>query len=357
MSTVATVIDLNRIVSGISDSEARLIGIISILEGYYNSVSKKYLKVIKSNCLEDITLSELSYIYTNRMRNNKGLHGVCWEYFIYEAILDGDDFILDIINRAINGINVAEGDEYEDIDVILWGGEKKNLNLSAISECLTDEDYLWCHNGCMKFKENLNLILESFRSEKSRKLLLQQFNSVWKADMFVKKINSNVWYAVTIKWKKSELKINLYNGLSIGMAFLDDMELDVYDEVEFLRFKNNNIKAICNIPYTYNLGQYFTDTFRLVGNILCYLNIGKNNSLPLCFPTLAERYLFDFLRKNKDYRCNDILDYLKSKRRIFTEFEKTKSVILTNTQDIVIPNSKEIITSNNIINNKIILNI
>lgn len=209
----------------------------------------------------------------------------------------------------------------------------------------------------MKFKENLNLILESFRSEKSRKLLLQQFNSVWKADMFVKKINSNVWYAVTIKWKKSELKINLYNGLSIGMAFLDDMELDVYDEVEFLRFKNNNIKAICNIPYTYNLGQYFTDTFRLVGNILCYLNIGKNNSLPLCFPTLAERYLFDFLRKNKDYRCNDILDYLKSKRRIFTEFEKTKSVILTNTQDIVIPNSKEIITSNNIINNKIILNI
>lgn len=63
MSTVATVIDLNRIVSGISDSEARLIGIISILEGYYNSVSKKYLKVIKSNCLEDITLSELSYIY------------------------------------------------------------------------------------------------------------------------------------------------------------------------------------------------------------------------------------------------------------------------------------------------------
>lgn len=102
--------------------KSKIICIISILEAYLNKVSKDTLKELDKT-IHNLSLHNLSMIYSSILIKNSGLNGACWENSIFNAIRLKDDNVTSLLNDCIN-ILCGENST-EDLSVILWGPEKK----------------------------------------------------------------------------------------------------------------------------------------------------------------------------------------------------------------------------------------
>lgn len=319
---------------------AEFISLIGVLEGFLNKVSKKHFNIINSDKLEDVTLAELGLIYNNFLYKNTGMQGVCWEYAIYYAIAYQNTYVQDLINNAINYL--SKKNTSEKINAILWGGEKSSISLENIKKNLKDNETIWTPNKEYSFKNYIDIIKDSFNKKNIRNTLPNDMSGIWKADLFVKKDSSNTWYAVTVKWNKSNMEC--YPGLSIGIYFEyvnpNNTQQNPYDIKQnpfpLINMFGKNYFVNCSIPFYFNFGEYYAYTFRLVKNALANINCEKPNSLISEFPTGRERYIFNYLYDNRYAPCGQIIQYLKSFYCCNNSIIESNEVILATDRNILI---------------------
>jgi hypothetical protein len=319
--SVITQSDINKIIQ-VDPYSQKLISLISILEAYLNLISKEYLQLLGKSDLKDITLKDLGILYKTFFSINNGVNGVCWEYTVFNAIYNNDTYIQDLLNVAINYLS-GENNFYR-LNAILWGGEKSNLSSDNIKNNLKDDETIWTPNKEIIFKDYVDIILRSFHDKDLRKNLPLYFEGIWKTDLFVKKENSNRWYAVTVKWNKYEVK--QFPGLSIGIHFKHMSS--VKDSVNPKLTKNNFV--YCSIPFDLNLGEHYAYMFRFVDTMLSEINLKKKNTLWLKFPSIEENALFNNLYELRKIPCYNIIQFLKSQYNSYTNtFEQPEMILAT----------------------------
>lgn len=317
--SILTQSDVNKITQ-VDPYSQKLISLISILEAHLNLVSKEYLELLGKSNFKDITLKDLGALYKTFFNINSGVNGVCWEYAVFNAILNNDIYIQDLINAAINYLS-GEDDHYR-LNAILWGGEKNNLSSDNIKNNLKDDETIWTPYKEIIFKDYVDIILKSFHDKNLRKTLPQYFAGIWRTDLFVKKENKNRWYAVTVKWNKYDMK--QFPGLSIGIHFehINSLKGSVNPKLT----KNNFV--YCSIPFNLNFGEYYAYMFRFVETMLSEINTKKKNSLWIKFPTSEENGLFNDLYNLREVPCCIVIQFLKDKYNCYTNTFKQSEMIL-----------------------------
>lgn len=277
--------------------KSKLIAIIGIFEGYLSKISKHHFRSIKSDSLDKLTMEELGDIYMRYFKKDTGKHGVCWEYSIYQLINYGDEYTTYLLNDAIN--TLTEENYIDDLEAILWGGEKGKEIIDIAKENFDEHDLIWTPTKTFLFKDYIELVYTSFHDNKSREILPKQINQIWKTDMFVRKQSSKLWFALNIKWNHYDIK--KYSGITIGVCFNENYTLRKNNNLVIYKDKYNNFIDFikCAIPFPFNFGEYFADSFRLVSNILN--NIHRNNNNILNFPRHEENKIFNWFYNNRCY--------------------------------------------------------
>lgn len=313
----------NTKISMIEPSLRKFVASISILETYITLVSEKTLgKFNKSR--DELTLEDLGYIYNTTTKNNKGLHGFSWELSIYNAIKFNDNHIQDLINTSINMLTGETS--YERVKAILWGGEKKEINPENIKNILSDEDLIWTERGPLPFKQYIDMIYLAFNRSEFRKKLPQGLSGVWRADLFVKKTNSNMWFAVTVKFNRSDVK--KFNGLSIGVHF-EDFDKPARIERRLNPYMANKGFVYCEILFKFNLGEYFSYMFRIFKDIFENINAEIKNTHSLIFDTNEKKFFFKYFYDRKDIECSKIIKILKADFEDDTKLFKGNEILLS----------------------------
>lgn len=208
------------------------------------------------------------------------------------------------------------------LNAILWGGEKSNLSTDNIKINLKDDETIWTPNKEIVFKDYVDIILMSFHDEELKKTLPQYFEGIWRADLFVKKENSNRCYAVTVKWNKYEVK--QFPGLSIGVHFEHMSSRKSLVNPKLI----NNSFVYCSIPFKLNFGEHYAYMFRFADTMLSEINFKKKNTLWLKFPSVEENGLFNDLYKLREVPCFNIIQFLKDQYNSYTNTFKQPEIIL-----------------------------
>ncbi|MFW6016159.1 MAG: hypothetical protein ACOCRK_06945 [bacterium] len=115
---------------------------------------KKHFRCIKSNSFKELTMEELGYIYKQFLIKDDGKHGVCWEYVICNAIFYGDEYILELLNDAINILTGQNS--YDDLEAILWGAEKGEKIIEIAEDNFDEDDVIWTPTKEFLFSEYIN---------------------------------------------------------------------------------------------------------------------------------------------------------------------------------------------------------
>lgn len=324
---VLTTIDTPKLIQ-VNPYQQKFVCLISIMEAYLNMISTEHLKnSLELDSIDKVTLRKLALIYNHTIKNNSGRHGVCWEYSIYYAIYYNDEYIQDLLNNAINCLSGEYS--YDRIEAILWGGEKKS-QMDTLENSLSDEDVLWTSAGCMPLKKYIYMMDTAFKHKGKNNPLPKQISGLWKTDLFVKKECSNIWYSVTIKWNKSDIKHA--PGLSIGISLDSAIKTKKSENPKLV---SNNF-VYCHIPSIYNFGEYFLWMYRFFENAL--QNILENNiknSIRFSFPSTEELTIFKFLYEYRDLPILYLLDVMKKNfdyPNIFT-YKESEILLLSSTDD------------------------
>lgn len=312
--------------------EQNIIALISNFEAILQKVSKDALEDFGCNDIDELTLRQLGRIYSSSLYKDTGIYGVCWEYGIYKFILHGDDYVHSIFNDAINQLTGKTGDEM--IDVILWGGERKDLDVEAILSSLSDSEKLWCEGKLYNFKEIIKTIYLSFRREEEREKLYKGLKYIWKTDMFVKKRGSDIWFAVTVKWNKGECKH--YAGLSIGVHFDN---VGTYGKAHEVKVKKNpdgqNQFARFRVPFIeFNFSKYIVDRLIFLRKVLECINSKNKNINMAYFGNPSDYELFVVLHKNRENTCVSIIEFLKNRFGVRSVTEKIDSILISTGDEI-----------------------
>lgn len=322
---VITTSNLNRIIQS-NPYNQKLLSIISIIEAHLNLVSKEHLDTLGKTNINEITLKDLGMLYSSIFCKNSGLNGVCWEYAVYNGIYYNDIYIQDLLNLSINYLSGEN--TFHRLNAILWGGEKENLPIDNIKENIDDEDCIWTHQGLYKFNDYVEIIYKAFRQKEFRNQLPKSMSDIWKSDLFVKKDSSNIWYAVSVKWNKNDVKHS--SGLSIGIHY-EHMNIQKNEINPFLEKKGF---VRCSIPYAFNFGEYYACMFRFFEVVLQKINLKKKNTLRLNFATSEEYQLYLSLYDLRKVSCYDIITFFKYKYNYMDGTTIKSEILLMSNKDI-----------------------
>lgn len=151
--------------------------------------------------------------------------------------------------------------------------------------------------------------------------------------MFVKKQNSDIWYATTVKWNKNELQY--HHDLSLGIHF--EHMFASKNSQNPIPLKDNLGKVVfvsSSIPFNFNFGEHYTYMFRFVEFMLSHINSKEKNNLRLKFATSEEYNLYKKFYNLKQHSCYDLINFLKNKYNLETNTSKQSEIILATDRKI-----------------------
>ena len=292
----------------------QLLSLISCLEIYLNKVSKTKIRSLDADEFNELTLYHLRLVYLDSLKQHNGMNGFCFENFIYNTILFGDYYINTQLNQSINLI--SNENNHDKLNVILWGGEKSDILLSSEKIKIKEGDLIWTPVTKYIFRDYIDCIEKAFYYKEFQENLPSDLKNIWKADLFVKKENSNTWYAVTIKSNPSDMKKveEIYNGLHIGIYLDNNNNNNIYPFI-------NNYFVKCIITDMYFVNNYNTG-FKLVNDTLEELP-----KIPIC-STNDIRKIMQFIINlyKKNIPCIKIINYLKTYYFIIYNIENLNSI-------------------------------
>jgi hypothetical protein len=123
--------------------------------------------------------------------------------------------LYELINAGIR--ECRGGGKSAPIESVLWGGEKRDGDLQDAIETL-GEGRLWTpgRGRPVKLSNYREPALRGMYQESLREELPESARDIWRADLFVRRISSDIWYGVSAKWKPSKFRKS--RGISIGIS-------------------------------------------------------------------------------------------------------------------------------------------
>lgn len=200
--------------------------------------------------IDKIKLRELARNY----KEGDGDCGICFEYAVHSAIRNKNPLVIERIQDAlslcgIKGTNTTS---------ILLGFEKsKILQINnELQNTLTDNSILLTgpYGERVKIKKHIEDIQKSFLYYSTRKDLPVSIFGIWKADLFIGNIDTDMWVAASVKI--NHLLLRHAQGLAIGIV------PSRWEQERPIVAKNGMI--VCPLLYNGAFMQFFYSAWRIV---------------------------------------------------------------------------------------------
>ena len=206
--------------------------------------------------IDKILLRELARNY----REGDGDCGICFEYAVHSAIRNNNPLVIERIQEALSLCGI----EGRNTTSILLGFEKSRILQinNELLNTLTDNSILVSNinNKGIRIKKYLEEIQKSFRFQNIRKNLPVSINGIWKADLFVGNLDTDMWAAVSVKI--NPLSLRYANGLVIGIV------PSKWNQEKPCQIKNGMV--ICPLLYDNAFMYFFYSAWRIISEFIKY---------------------------------------------------------------------------------------
>lgn len=241
--------------------------------------------------IDKILLRELARNY----REGDGDCGICFEYAVHSAIRNKNTFVIEQIQNALSMCGI----EGKNTTSILLGFEKsKILQINnELLNTLTETSILL--NGVngekIKIKKYLEEIQKSFRYRNVRSKLPISIAGIWKADLFIGNLDTDVWVAASVKINPFALRYA--KGLAIGIV------PSKWGRDDSCKVQNGMV--ICPLQYENRFMQFFYSAWRCV-----YYFIRNDAKVPheRFMTGIEELRIAEYLEKNRDVPVLELVD-------------------------------------------------
>ncbi|WP_433542007.1 hypothetical protein ACQP10_38290 (plasmid) [Streptosporangium sandarakinum] len=232
-------------------------------------------------------------------RPGDGDTGICFEYAVHDAIRRNNPHVVERAYDALAQCKVKG----ESVASILFGAEKAGSQqlIDTAGEVLTDQSVLLSgsRGRPVKLKKALASASAAFRKRGAGSELPQSISGLWRADLFLGRIDSDSWVATTVKINPSALKG--YPGLRVGIVPASHGGSDkIYKDD-----KRNLI--VCPMPYDGSFVETFFKAWEVVVSFLTAdAQIPKEAALPRPASRTVARYLAD----RREFPVLDVVEAL-----------------------------------------------
>lgn len=308
--------------------------IIPILKGILYSLKRKMLTDFNLT-YDTITLAQLARVY----REGNGDCGICFEYAVHDSIINNNTDVLERIDSAlIKHCKIKSGNPTS----ILFGAEKSGALqlIDSVTEHLTDDSYLLTGTvgQPIKLKKHIQGVINAFRKPTEREKLPNSINGLWKADLFVGKVEEDRWVGTTVKINPAQLE----SAKGLRLAIVPSKQ-GRNDKIYLHETKN---LIVCPLPYD----QSFMEIFLQGWNIVKYfLNADAYLPKESLLPRGCDRFVCKELEIRRKYPVIDVieaLDVVKQPELLLvneSEVSLHTSTVETNIQQIIAPMSKQLV--------------
>jgi hypothetical protein len=233
-------------------------------------------------------------------RPGDGDCGICFEYAVHDAVVNGQPDVLERIDQAVRVLYNVPGHE---LASILFGAEKTGSQqlIDTATDLLTNESRLMygTRGQPVKLKNHINLIAAAFRRPVARVLLPMSIQGLWKADLFLGNSDTDKWVGTSVKITRQQLEAA--RGLRVGIVPCDEGRDDapVKDEAKNL--------IICPLPYDGSFMETFYEGWTVVQQF-----IAADAQVPreVALPRPAQRQVARYLADRREFPVVDVVDAL-----------------------------------------------
>ena len=291
-----------------------------ILQGILYSLKRDMLKDFGLT-YETITLAQLARVY----REGSGDSGICFEYAVHNAIVNGEQTVLDRIDTALTKYcKIKNGDPTS----ILFGAEKTGAIqlIDSVNEHLTEDSALLTgdRGRSVKLKKHITGVVNAFRKPREREKLPSSINGLWKADLFVGKTEPDKGVGTTVKI--NPLQLEAAKGLRLAIVPSKQGKSD-----KIYKHETKNL-IVCPLPYDQSFMEVFLQGWRV---IKYFLNSDAKMPKEINLPRSAERFVCKDLEDRRNFpvvgvieafeivKQPDLLTVDQSKVSLLTTMEET----------------------------------
>jgi hypothetical protein len=253
--------------------------------------------VAEAGGYENVKLKMLPRLY----RPGDGDVGICFEYAVHEALSNGDNRVIERINRAINLCRIKT---YDKPKSILFGIEKTGAVqlIDTAKNILTEESRALAGKQGQppKLLRRLNILAAAFRRPATRPALPWSIRGLWKADLFVGSLHTQQWVGTSVKINPSQLEGAA--GLRIGII---PTRQGASDRV---RLDDGRGLVICPLHHDGDFMQVFYEGWRVVQAFLASDAKTPRESL---LPRPVDREVCRILEERREFPVTEVMDVLK----------------------------------------------
>lgn len=291
------IININRqnddVLYYVDNKEKLLYAMISpILFGLLNGLKNEVIEDYKG--MNKISLRQLARSY----KKGDGDYGVCFEYAVHSAIRNKNSLVIERIQSALSMCGI----EGKNTTSILLGFEKSKIIQRINNKLLSTltENSILISSPCgerIKIKKYLQSILNSFRRKEVRDQLPESINEIWKVDLFIGNIDTDMWAAVSVKSNPRELKCA--KGLAIGIipsSWFGNQSCQINKTKDMI---------ICPLLSDYNFMSLFNSAWQIVQNFIQSDAKIPHESL---IHDGSEMRIYNRLEKNRDVPVLELVD-------------------------------------------------
>ena len=295
---------------------------VAALTAVIRPILRGTLYALKGEAVEDaggheaIKLRTLSRLY----RQGDGDCGICFEYAVHDAVMRGDEKVVERIEDAMTRLCKVPGGEPASI---LFGAEKTGSQqlIETAAETLTDDSLLMygTRGRPVKLKRHLDSIATAFRKPAAADLLLPySIRGIWKADLFLGHSDTDKWVGTSVKINPTQLQPA--RGLRIGIV---PQRAEKSDAIE----RRGNL-VVCPLRHDADFMEIFYGGFRIVQH---FFAAGATMPSEIALYDAAEREVAKLLVQRRDFPVLDVIEALGplAQPELLQTKEKTAGLVFT----------------------------
>jgi len=280
----------------VADEVQALIAVVRpILLGTILSVKQEAIE--DAGGVNQVKLRQVPRIY----RPGDGDTGICFEYAVHDAIINGHPEIIERIEEALRKYCRIKGDTPSSI---LFGMEKQgNIQIiESAKEHLTNDSRLLSGSKGqpVKLKKHIDSVAAAFRKRTIREQLPYSINGLWKADLFVGQPQPDQWVGTTVKINPADL--DGARGLRLGVV---PSQQGKKDNIYRLEAKN---LIVVPIPYDDSFMEMFYRGWQIVRQ---FIDADAYVPKEVNLPKPADRQVARFLEERRDFIALEVVEALK----------------------------------------------
>ena len=264
-----------------------------ILKGALYTIPRQISDI--HNGYENIPL----FLLPRLRKESDGDVGICFEYAVHEALIDGEPLITEKICDGLKKCKINTSAPHS----ILFAIEKNGaLNvIETAKNTLTDDSQLQygTRGRPAKLRRHIDLIASAFKNRQTKPALPYSINGLWKADLFLGSTQNDQWVGTTVKVNPRNLESA--KGLRLGIVPSKQGRSD-----KIIVDGSKNL-VICPLPHDEAFMQVFYEGWNIVQS---FLRADANMPKEVNLPRPPHRQVAKFLYDRRKYPVLDVIEAL-----------------------------------------------